>query len=55
MNNKGNIILIIATLLIILLGLAIVIGNKYQRSLVEKNLSFSSNAQYSNSSLTSIK
>ena len=42
MNNKSNIILIIATITIILLGISIVIGNKYQRSIAEKTQGFSS-------------
>ncbi len=41
MNNKGNIILIIVTLLVILIGIAIVITNGYQRNFNQKNSKFS--------------
>jgi hypothetical protein len=55
MNNKGNIILIAATLIIIVLGIAVVFANKYQRSVVEKTLTSLISSQYSSLTLTSQK
>lgn len=55
MNNKGNIILIAATLIIIVLAMAAVFANKYQRSIIEKTLSSLVSSQSSQVTLTSQK